>query len=213
MMTKISVGEMLKRPYGITSEKFGHVESAEVLLEAGFKGIQVRCERSTPTRRIMEIADRVADLAEPWGALVIVNNDVMAARDSKADGVHLGQEDARVETANLILKNKIIGVSVSTPAQAMTAQNEGATYLSAGLAYNSRTKPCGDVIGPGGIRNIKRFTNLPVIAIGGIRLWGLTEMHGTGIDSVAVMSDIYEALDPVGRAKEIERAWRELRRA
>ena len=52
------------------------------------------------------------------------------------------------------------------------------------------------------IREVRRLTDKPIVAIGGIKLENAAEVIEAGADSVAVISDILSAPDRAKRAKQ-----------
>lgn len=76
---------------------------------------------------------------------VIVNDRLDVALAAGASGVHVGQDDLPAEAARKLLgPGRILGVSVKTVEQAITAEAAGADYLGAGASESlglSRPKP------------------------------------------------------------------------
>lgn len=136
--------------------------------------------------------------------LFLVNDRVDIALAASADGVHLGQEDLPVAIARKILgKDKIIGVSVHTPAQARLAVSSGADYLGVGPIFPTTTKR--DAARPVGLtllRKIKDSVRVPVVAIGGITLNNAAEVIASGADAVCAISAVVDSPDV---KKEIEK--------
>jgi thiamine-phosphate pyrophosphorylase len=58
------------------------------------------------------------------------------------------------------------------------------------------------VVGLDFIRNVRRLTDKPVIAIGGISLERAASVIEAGADTVAVISGILSAPDPAQRARQ-----------
>lgn len=100
-------------------------------------------------------------------AMLVINDDVEAALQCRADGVHLGQTDrgaARALDAGLLL-----GVSARDLYEAEAAQAIGATYIGAGPVWSTPTKPdAGFPIGIDGLAAICAAVCIPVVAIGGV---------------------------------------------
>ena len=95
----------------------------------------------------------------------VVNDDIDAAVELGADGVHLGQRDRG--RGSCARRGLLLGRSVSTLGQALGAD---ADYLGAGPVWESPSKRDADPpIGIGGLAAICAATSIPVIAIGGDR--------------------------------------------
>ncbi len=71
----------------------------------------------------------------------VVNDDIMAAKEIDADGVHIGQSDMEYTKAREILgPDKIIGVSAGNLAEAKEAERVGADYIGVGAVFHTDTK-------------------------------------------------------------------------
>lgn len=66
---------------------------------------------------------------------VLVNDRIDVALATRADGVHVGQDDIEASTARRLLgPAMVLGVSVKTVEQAKRAEAAGADYLGAGAS-------------------------------------------------------------------------------
>jgi thiamine-phosphate pyrophosphorylase len=82
----------------------------------------------------------------------------------------------------------MIGRSVTTPAQAMAAESEGATYLGAGPIWDTPSKPDAEpAIGLEGLRAIADAVSIPVVAIGGVDASNARACIEAGATGVAVV--------------------------
>jgi thiamine monophosphate synthase len=96
-----------------------------------------------------------------------VNDDVDAARQLGADGVHLGRGDAGAECA--LDAGLLLGASAASVAEARDAEAQGAAYIGAGPIWATPTKPDADpAIGLDGLGASCRSVSIPVVAIGGV---------------------------------------------
>jgi thiamine-phosphate pyrophosphorylase len=178
-------------------------------VHGGATVVQLRA-KNMDSREFLEIGLRAADLLARTGALLLVNDRVDIALACGAAGVHLGQEDMPVPQARKILgPDKVIGVSVNTPEEALRAEREGADYVGAGPAYVTATKETFlPVLGPEGIDRIKRAVRIPVLAIGGIGAANAAALAVAGADGVAVISAILGAPDARRAAEELRQAFK-----
>jgi len=188
----------------ITDQRTNPVELARMALEGGTGMVQLR-RKSASGRDLFEWALRIQALCREHGALFIVNDRVDIALAVHADGVHLGQQDMPVASARALLgPETLIGVSVSTPAEAASAAKEGADYLGVGHIFptSSKDKPM-PPIGTAAIRPIIEASELPVIAIGGIEVDNAAEVIKAGASGVAVISAVSGSTDPVAATREL----------
>ncbi len=135
----------------------------------------------------------------------IVNDDVELALACDADGIHVGQGDLPcAEVRRRVGTEMLIGVSVSTVAEAMQAERDGADYLGVSPVFATPTKPdAPPAAGLDGLRAIRAAVRLPLVAIGGIQAENAGAVMQAGADGVAVVSAIMAAADPCAAARAL----------
>lgn len=74
------------------------------------------------------------------GVPFIVNDDVELAVKLKADGVHIGQDDADAKEVRAAIGDMILGVSAHTMSEVKQAEADGADYVGMGPIYPTETK-------------------------------------------------------------------------
>lgn len=142
---------------------------------------------------------------------LIVNDRLDIALAAGADGVHVGQDDLPCAAVRRIAgPDLIVGVSVSTPAEALMAERDGADYLGVSPVFDTPTKTdTPRATGLDGLCRIRLAVRLPLVAIGGIHAGNAEAAMRAGADGVAVVSAIMAAPDPQAAAKAIAAAvWR-----
>lgn len=140
----------------------------------------------------------------PRGVRVIVNDRPDIAVIVGAGGVHVGQEDLPVEEARKICRPPLwVGVSTHNTEQLREAVRTSADYIAVGPIFPTATKENPDpVVGTKFLREARRMTSKPLVAIGGITLARAEDVFRAGADSVAVIGDLLSAPDPAARARE-----------
>jgi thiamine-phosphate pyrophosphorylase len=134
------------------------LDAARQAVAAGATVVQLRVKG--PTTEVVERGRGFRSLPVTF----VVNDDVDAALELGADGVHLGQDDAGAEAARAA--GLLLGRSVSTLEQALAAE---ADYLGAGPVWETPSKRDADpALGLDGLRAICAAVSTPVVAIGGI---------------------------------------------
>jgi thiamine-phosphate pyrophosphorylase len=136
------------------------------------------------------------------GTTFVVDDDVDAALELGADGVHLGQSDEGAERARA--RGLILGRSATTYAEAVVAD---ADYIGAGPIWATPSKP--DAAPPLGLAELERIcraVDVPVIAIGGIDASNAGDCIRAGAAGVAVIRaatdpGLREAVDEALRAR------------
>lgn len=74
------------------------------------------------------------------GIPFIVNDDVELALKLKADGIHIGREDANAKEVRDAIGDMILGVSTHTMSEVKQAEEDGADYVGLGPIYPTETK-------------------------------------------------------------------------
>lgn len=200
------------RLYMITDERLSrgrsHLEVAEAAIRGGADVIQLR-DKELSGSRLYKVALALRKLTRDAQVPFLVNDRLDVALAVDADGVHLGQEDLPASAARKILgPGKILGVSAETVEEARLAEREGADYLGVGPVFEARgTKP--DAGSPKGLDQIARIraeSDLPIVAIGGIRAENARQARDAGADAVAVISAVVAADDIEEAARRLKRS-------
>jgi thiamine-phosphate pyrophosphorylase len=193
----------------ITDERHCPVELAGMALDGGARMVQLR-RKAASGRELYEWALRIQELCRQRDALFIVNDRVDIALAMHADGVHLGQEDLPASAARKILgPDAIIGVSVSSVAEAEQAVKDGADYIGVGHIFPTISKEkLSPPLGTASISQIGNAAGVPVIAIGGIDAGNIHEVMKAGASGIAVISAVSGADDPTAAARDlVNRIW------
>ncbi|MCX8085662.1 MAG: thiamine phosphate synthase [Rhodocyclaceae bacterium] len=172
------------------------VESA---LKGGVKWVQYRNKIApAPLRRAQ--AAELLRLCRGYGAKLIINDDVWLAIELGADGAHLGRDDipgGSLQTARDALgAHRILGISCYDDlARAEVAVEAGADYIAIGSVFASVSKPAAARASLEVLAAAKRRFAVPVCAIGGITVDNAPQVLAAGADMLAVLSDLFNAMD------------------
>jgi thiamine-phosphate pyrophosphorylase len=160
------------------------VEGYDVAARAVADGatvVQLRVKNAT-TGELVERGRRLRELP----ATLIVNDDVEAALQLGADGVHLGRSDEGAERA--LAEGLLLGLSAASADEAVDAEERGAGYVGAGPVWATPSKPDADEpIGLAGLAEICARVHKPVVAIGGIDVSNAADCIRAGAAGVAVI--------------------------
>lgn len=143
---------------------------------------------------------------------LLINDRLDIALATVADGVHLGQDDLPPAVARPLLPaTAVLGYSTHTVAQVEEAIPLGLSYLAIGPIFPTSSKENPDaVVGLEGLRRIRSIYSGPLVAIGGITLENCREVWQAGADSIAVISALLSASDPVAEARKFLLAFAEI---
>ena len=182
------------------------VESA---LRGGVRLVQYRNKIApAPLRRAQ--AAELLRICRAHGAHLIVNDDVWLAAEIGADGAHLGSEDmpgGSMQAARDALgPHRLLGISCYDDLdRAEAAAQAGADYIAIGSVYASPSKPQATRASIDVLREAKQRLQLPVAAIGGITVKNARSVLDAGADMIAVMSDLFDAMDIRRQAETFQR--------
>ena len=129
---------------------------------------QLRLKNEKLSKKIL-FSKKIIKICRKYGVKFLVNDDPILALKVNADGCHLGQKDMSIIKAKKILKNKIIGITCHNSIRlTKKALINGANYIAVGAFYKTETKKVKFKAKPSILRKIKKFSDNPVVAIGGI---------------------------------------------
>ncbi len=192
------------RIYPITDTRISglsHAEQVRRLVDGGATMIQLRDKAASP-RKFYDAAREAISIARAHNTKVIINDRVDIAHALQADGVHLGQDDLPPEHARLILgADAIIGFSTHSLEQAIAALSSPIDYIAIGPIFETSTKSDHEpIVGLERLAKVRNATgNIPLVAIGGIRRADITAIFDAGVDSVALISEIFSHPDDIAR--------------
>ena len=160
-------------------------------LDGGATFVQLR-EKKLDREDFLVEALEIQKLCKKYGVPFVINDEVSIAKDIDADGVHVGQSDMEAMDVRKVLgPDKILGVSAQTVEQAIIAEKHGADYLGVGAVFATGSKDDVDDVSHETLKAICEAVSIPVIAIGGITKENVSELAGSGICGVAVISAIF----------------------
>jgi thiamine-phosphate pyrophosphorylase len=181
----------------------------DAALQGGTRLVQYRNKQAPAPLRRAQAAELVR-ICHACGAKLIVNDDLWLAIEIGADGVHVGRDDLPgkdLTTAREALGPKrLLGVSCYNDlARVEAAAKAGADYIGVGSMFPSTTKPGANVATLDVLTEAKRRFEGPVAAIGGITIKNAPQVIDAGADMVAVVSDLFDAMDIGRRAEEFQK--------
>jgi thiamine-phosphate pyrophosphorylase len=196
----------LPRLYPITDRKLSqlsHAEQVERMAQGGATLIQLREKHLSP-REFYEEALAAMKVARALKVKLIINDRVDIAIAVDADGVHLGQDDLPPKQArNLLGQERIIGYSTHDIRQALAADSMPIDYIAIGPIFTTTTKANPEpVVGLEMVKELRAHITKPIVAIGGITLARAAEVFVSGVDSLAVISDLFSSGDLTARVQE-----------
>ena len=170
------------------------IQKTQLAIEGGAFMVQYRSKILNRDVKMQQCA-AILRLCREYDVPCIVNDDVEICRVLKADGVHLGEKDDNIaEVRHILGEDAIIGSSCYDQLnRAKQAQKEGASYVAFGAVFPTPTKPNAPRATLELLRKAKSEIQIPIVAIGGITMNNAHDVIETGIDAIAVITNLYES--------------------
>ena len=171
----------------------------------GVSTIQLRAKDLNDSEALQTVSDAL-EIIKGTAARLVVNDYWRAAIVAGAKHLHLGQEDLEGADLKAIRDAGLtLGLSTHDDAELETALRAKPDYIALGPIFPTTLKSMR--FAPQGIPKItewkKRIGDIPLVAIGGIKLEQAPAIFAAGADSIAVVSDVTQHADPEERV----RAW------
>ena len=185
-------------PNKIKNEKF-YFNLNQVLSSKKVSFFQLRLKKESFKNQIY-IGKKVKKICKKYQVKFLINDNPIIAKKLNADGCHLGQKDMNILIAKKILKNKIIGVTCHNSINlAKKAILNKASYLAFGAFYSSKTKKTKYKASLKILSLVKKLTNTPVVAIGGIKDTNYKKLLLNKANFLAISSYIWnnKKLNPI----------------
>ena len=143
----------------------------DVCLRINAEYLQIRMKNSTG-EEILDVVKGVVkkrNLAGS-GTKIIVNDNLEVALVSKADGVHLGQDDINAEMVKKEYPDLIVGLSTHDYEQIRQANRMNIDYIGFGPVFKTTTKNTRDRLVLDKVHEAVKLSVHPVVFIGGINV-------------------------------------------
>ena len=180
-----------------------HVEQTQIACKAGANWIQYRCFSKNDEALIAELHN-VASICDDWGATLILTDHYHLLNQVDAQGVHLENMQADfVSIRDKIGEEKTLGASANSIEDIQRIfSSDAVDYIGCG-PFNLTTTKANDypLLGLEGYKSIieameRRKIDIPILAVGGIKIENTEDLLKTGIYGIAVSAAVNLAADP-----------------
>jgi len=197
--------------YPVISSEFcngrGPVSVLKAIADGGAKIVQMR-EKNLNETDFIKLAEEFKKITTTYNMLLIINDNVKAAFEVNADGVHLGQDDMPLNKARHIAPEIIKGVSTHSFAEIKTAQNDGADYINIGPIFSTATKTLSmQPLGLDFLRNASEKVNIPFTVMGGIKAHHIPDLISLNAKHIAMVTEITQADDITNKVLSLRKLW------
>ena len=165
-------------------------EAVEQAILGGCTMIQLR-EKELSSLEFYNQAVAVKQVTDKYHIPLIINDRIDIAMAVQATGVHIGQHDLPAAAVRKVIgENMLLGVSASSIAEAIQAQQDGADYLGVGAMFPTGTKTDADSVSMEELQKIHKGN--------------AGRFKPMGIDGLAVVSAIIAQSDIKAAAAELK---------
>jgi len=167
---------------------------------------QLRLKKENEKKKII-IGRKIQKICKKYKVKFIINDNPFLAKKLNADGCHLGQKDMKISKVRKLLKNKIIGITCHNSLKLVKkAVDEKVNYIALGAFYPTKTKKVKYRANIQILTSVKKITNIPIVAIGGIKLKNYKKLLLNKANFLAISSYIwnnkkYKPLEAIKKLK------------
>ena len=177
-------------PNKIKSNSFyNQLEQIYKLKKVAF--FQLRLKKESKKNKLI-IGKKIQKLCKKYKVKYIINDDPLLAKETNADGCHLGQTDMSIVLARKVLKKHIIGITCHNSKKLIKkATKNKASYIALGAFFSTKTKRAKYKASIKVLNWAKKTTNIPIVAIGGIKLNNYKKLLLNKANFLAISSYIW----------------------
>ncbi|WP_289291562.1 thiamine phosphate synthase [Sporofaciens musculi] len=170
-------------------------EAVVQAVAGGCTMVQLR-EKEISALDFYMLALEIKKITDRYGIPLIINDRIDIAMAVGAAGVHIGQKDIPADIVRKVIgKDKLLGVSAGSVAEAVKAVEAKADYLGVGAMFPTETKPDAKYVSMEELREIRRAVDIPIVVIGDINRENAMLFKSMGIDGLAVVSAVIAESD------------------
>ena len=163
----------------------------EVLKQKKVSYFQLRLKKENFNKKL-KIGKKIKKICKKFKVKFLINDDVYLTKKLNADGCHLGQKDMNILNARKLIGNKIIGITCHNSIKlAKKAIKEKASYIAFGAFFSTKTKKVKFKATTKILNKAKKFTKIPIVAIGGININNYKKLLLNKADLLAISSYIW----------------------
>ena len=171
--------------------KLGPIDTVKQAVMGGVTCVQLR-DKDCTTDELIRYGKHIKEFLDHKNIPLIVNDNLEAAIQIGASGIHVGQSDMKVsDIRDIIGSSMIVGLSCENLEQARLVDSKDVDYIGISPLFTTPTKQNHSTpIGLQGLSDMVELLDLPCVAIGGIKLEHCREIFSRGASGVAVISAI-----------------------
>ena len=178
-------------------QQYSHQQLAYYAIQGGADVIQFR-QKAGSIRHKFHEAKLAADICRSENIPLLIDDHVDIALALGATGVHLGKSDfPAIEARKVLGEDAVIGATANSIKDVQQVMDLPIDYIGFGPLYSSTSKAKPSSLqSMETLKEVCKMTNLPIIAISGIKVERVEELLEAGAYGIAVMTAITTAENP-----------------
>ena len=174
------------------------VRFAGIFSSLGLDVFQLRFKNSN-TYDFLKLANEMLEVLKNTNCKLCINDNVEVVNKlaNDVDILHIGQNDMDPELAKNKISSKVkIGLSITDIDQIHNIPNF-IDYIGVGPVFPTNSKDdASNAMGELILEEIVKKVDIPVVAIGGIKLKNIKKLKSIGVLGFAMISEIFSSVNP-----------------
>jgi thiamine-phosphate pyrophosphorylase len=186
-----------------------HLENIQNACSSGAQLVQLRL-KNVSEQNVLKAAEEAREITNHFQTDLIINDYYKVAKQVKANGVHLGKNDANPTIVRKALESwQIIGGTANTLQDCSALIKMKVDYIGLGPYKFTTTKEnLSPVVGYEGYLSIleELRSDIPIIAVGGITIDDVSEIIKAGVYGIAVSGEITKNFNTISQFNKLLKA-------
>lgn len=183
------------------------VRFASIFSSLGLDVFQLRLKNSN-TYDFLKLANEMLEVLKNTNCKLCINDNVEVVNKlaNDVDILHIGQNDMDPELAKNKISSKVkIGLSITDIDQIHNIP-KFIDYIGVGPVFPTNSKDdASNAMGELILEEIVKKVDIPVVAIGGIKLKNIKKLKSIGVLGFAMISEIFSSVDPEKKFLEFKK--------
>lgn len=166
------------------------LKTLEHCLRDGVRLVQLRA-KSLDESRYRQLGRQALALCQTYGAQLLLNAAPELVYELGAHGVHLSSERLWKLNARPLGQDKWVTASCHNAVELAQAQRIGVDFVVVSPVLPTQSHPGAPGLGWDGLRQLISEINMPVYALGGMRIDAIALAHRSGAQGIAAISGVW----------------------
>ena len=183
------------------------VRFVDIFSSLGLDVFQLRIKKSSDDD-FLKLASEIVQVLKNTYCKLCINDNVHIVNKLTNDVhiLHIGQNDMEPQLAKKKINSNVkIGLSITDFDQIQNIP-DFIDYIGVGPVFPTNSKTdASNVMGEVILEEIVKKVDIPVVAIGGIKLKNINKLKSMGVSGFAMISEIFSSINPEKKFKEFKK--------